>query len=206
MGFYQDRVLPHIIDKTCGMLALKPVREQACAPLHGRVIEIGFGSGLNVAVYPDEVAEVSAVEPSEVAWSMAADRVHAAPIRIERSGLDGQRLPFESGTFDAALSTFTLCTIPDAEAALAEVRRVLRPDGVFAFLEHGHAPDGKVSRWQRRLEPIQKRVAGGCHLTRDIRGLVTESGFRLVDVDTFYQPDTPRPFGYLTMGVARPVV
>lgn len=203
MGFYGDRILPHLIELTCGMSALTPLRERACAPLAGRVVEIGFGSGLNVGLYPSAVASVAAVEPSDVGWRMAAERVAASPVPIERAGLDGERLSFDDDSFDSALSTFTLCTIPDLPAALAEIRRVLRPGGTFAFLEHGLAPDEKVRRWQRRLEPLQERVAGGCHLTRDVRAELTAAGFVLGAVDAFYEPGTPRPYGALTLGAAQ---
>ncbi|MEO9326920.1 class I SAM-dependent methyltransferase [Gordonia aurantiaca] len=204
MGFYGDRIPPHLIELTCGMSALTPLRRRACAPLAGRVLEVGFGSGLNVEVYPATLTSVAAVEPSDVGWRMAADRVAASPVPIERSGLDGECLPFDDASFDTALSTFTLCTIPDLRAALAEIRRVLRPGGTFAFLEHGLAPDPDVQNWQRRLEPIQKRVAGGCHLTRDVRAELTAAGFALGAVDVFYQPGVPRPHGALSLGTARP--
>ncbi|MCR5977826.1 methyltransferase domain-containing protein [Gordonia jinghuaiqii] len=204
MGFYDDRVLPHLIEATCGMAALTPLRKQACAPLSGRMIEIGFGSGLNVGVYPPALTEVAAVEPSDVGWSMATDRVATSTVPIERAGLDGQKLPFDDESFDAALTTFTLCTILDASAALAELRRVLRPGGTLAFLEHGRAPDASVRRWQGRLEPIQKRVAGGCHLTRDVRAELADAGFAVGAVDAFYQPGVPKPFGALSLGTAQP--
>ncbi|WP_232715600.1 class I SAM-dependent methyltransferase [Gordonia metallireducens] len=204
MGFYGDRIVPHLVEMTCGMSALTPLRQRACAPLSGRVLEVGFGSGLNVGVYPGTLTEVAAVEPSDVGWRMAADRVAGSTVPIERSGLDGQKLPFDDESFDAALSTFTLCTIPDLGAALAEIRRVLRPGGTLAFLEHGLAPDEKVRTWQRRLEPIQKRVAGGCHLTRDVRAELTAAGFALGTVDSFYQPGVPKPHGALSLGTAQP--
>lgn len=204
MGFYGDRIVPHLVEMTCGMSALTPLRQRACAPLRGRTLEVGFGSGLNVGVYPDTITEVAAVEPSDVGWRMAADRVAGSSVPIERSGLDGQKLPFDDESFDAALSTFTLCTIPDLGAALAEIRRVLRPGGTLAFLEHGLAPDEKVRTWQRRLEPIQKRVAGGCHLTRDVRAELTAAGFAVGTVDSFYQPGVPKPHGALSLGTAQP--
>ncbi|KNA91330.1 MULTISPECIES: class I SAM-dependent methyltransferase [Gordonia] len=202
MGFYTDHVLPRVINVTCGSSMLDPLRRRACTPLSGRVVEIGFGSGRNVGLYPAAVTSVDAIEPSDVAWNMAVEHVTASPVPIRRAGLDGQRLPFDNDTFDAALSTFTLCTIPDVDAALAEIARVVRPGGTVVFLEHGTAPDDAVRRWQRRLEPIQKRTAGGCHLTRDIPKLLTDNGFDLTALDQFYQHGAPRPFAALSLGSA----
>ncbi|MFC6343301.1 class I SAM-dependent methyltransferase, partial [Nocardioides hankookensis] len=128
------------------------LRAAACSGLEGRVLEIGFGSGLNVSLYPAGVTSVDAVEPSEVGWELSAARRGTTQLPIARVGLDGQRVEAEDATYDAVLSTFTLCTIPDVERALAEVRRVLRPGGRLHFLEHGLSPDAGVARWQRRLD------------------------------------------------------
>lgn len=184
------------------MAALGSLRQRVCAGLTGEVIEIGFGSGLNVPFYPTAVTSVAAVEPSALAWELAAPRVASSPVDVRRSGLDGQALPFPANSFDSALSTWTLCSIPDLQAALAELRRVLRPDGTLHFVEHGLAPDEQVVRWQRRLEPVQKRVAGGCHLTRSITLELERAGFLIREVDTFYQDDTPKILGALSLGVA----
>ncbi|WP_425298349.1 class I SAM-dependent methyltransferase, partial [Nocardia abscessus] len=140
------------------MRDLDPLRERACAGLHGRVVEIGFGSGLNVPFYPAPVASVRAVEPADLGWRLASGRVAAATVPIERAGLDGQALPFADNTFDCALSTWTMCTIPDIATALAEVRRVLVPGGTLHFVEHGLAPDEMVRVWQNRRNPVQKRL------------------------------------------------
>src|SRR5690606_25317861 len=134
------------------------LRAQVCGGLSGRVVEIGFGSGLNVPFYPPSVQSVSAVEPADLGWKLAGKRVAAATVPIERAGLDGQSLPFADNSFDAAVSTWTMCTIPDIDAALAEVRRVLVPGGTLHFVEHGLAPDAKVQAWQHRLNPIQNAV------------------------------------------------
>jgi ubiquinone/menaquinone biosynthesis C-methylase UbiE len=201
-GFYDRHILPRLINLTCGSSLIRPLRTTTCAPLTGRVIEIGFGSGLNVAAYPDSVTEVVAVEPSDDGWALAAERISTAAVPITRAGLDGQSLPFADNTFDSALSTFTMCTIPDLSAALSELRRVLKPGAALCFLEHGDAPDSRVQRWQHRLEPIQRRVAGGCHLTRDIPAALTDAGFTITDLDRFYQRGTPRTFGAMSLGTA----
>jgi ubiquinone/menaquinone biosynthesis C-methylase UbiE len=202
MGLYRERILPRIIDVACGMKTADPLRERVVAGVHGEVVEIGFGSGLNVPFYPAGVDRVAAVEPAELGWRLAAKRVAASPIPIERSALDGQRLPFADDSFDCAVSTWTMCTIPDVNAALAEVRRVLRPGGTLHFVEHGLAPDEGVARWQHRLEPMQKRLFGGCHLTREIADLVTGAGFTITEADVFYEEGAPRFLAADTLGVA----
>lgn len=202
MGLYGERILPRIVDVACGHSNMEPVRRRTCAGLAGEVVEIGFGSGHNVPLYPPAVTSVTAVEPSERAWELAADRVAASRVPVQRSGLDGQALPFPDASFDTALSTMTLCTIPDAGAALRELRRVLRPGGTLHFVEHGLAPDEPVRRWQRRLEPLQKRLFGGCHLTRRIPDLVTGAGFTVAELEVFYLAENPKFTGALSLGVA----
>lgn len=202
MGLYAERILPRLVDKVCGTKPMRPLRARACAGLAGEVLEIGFGSGLNVAYYPDAVVAVTAVEPSELAWKLAAPRVAAAAVPVRRAGLDGQALPFGDDAFDSALSTWTLCTIPDVAVALAELRRVLKPGGELHFLEHGLAPDPKVQRWQYRLDPIEKRMAGGCTFSRPIVDLLTGAGFEIADLDRFYL-DGPKFAGAVSLGVAR---
>lgn len=202
MGLYTDHVVPRIVNVCCGMKEIAALRRQVCAGLGGRVVEIGFGSGLNVPWYPPAVERVAAVEPADVGWHLAAKRVAASPVRVERAGLDGQSLPFGDGTFDHAVSTFTLCTIPDAVAALREVRRVLKGGGTLHFVEHGLAPDANVRATQRRLEPIQKRLFGGCHLTRDIPALIAAGGLTVDDLEQRYLPGGPRFAGFLSIGTA----
>jgi ubiquinone/menaquinone biosynthesis C-methylase UbiE len=187
MGFYTQRVVPRILNKACGAKTLRPLRERVCAGLAGEVIEIGFGSGANVDFYPAAVTRVTAVEPSDLSWKLAGARLRASAIPIERAGLDGQSLPFADHTFDAALSTWTMCTIADASAALLELRRVLKPGATLHFLEHGLAPDPKVQRWQHRLDPIERRVFGGCTFSKPIVDLITTAGFTIADVDVFYE-------------------
>src|SRR5205823_12689662 len=135
---------------------------------------------------PGTVTRVAAVEPSDVAWKLAANIIESSAVPVHRAGLDGQSLPFPDDTYDAALSAWTLYTIPEVAAALREVRRVLKPGATLHFVEHGLAPDERVRRWQYRLEPMQKRVCGGCHLTRPIVELITGAGFVIQDLDVFY--------------------
>jgi ubiquinone/menaquinone biosynthesis C-methylase UbiE len=202
MGFYGEQVLPRFLNAACGTKSVEPLRRRVCANLAGDVVEIGFGSGLNVPFYPAAVTRVAAVEPSEVRWKLAARRLAATAVPVQRSGLDGQSLPLGDDSFDAALSTWTLCTIPDVTAALAEVRRVLKPGGTLHFLEHGLAPDEKVRRWQRRLDPLQQRMAGGCHFTRRIVDLLTAAGFTIEELDVFYEKGAPKFAGADSLGTA----
>ena len=207
MGFWEDRVVPRLADRALRGEEIGRLRAEACRGLTGRVLEIGFGSGLNTRFYPPEVVSVGAVEPSDVGWRLSGRRRALADVVIERVGLDGQRLEADAASYHCVLSTFTLCTIPDVDMALREVRRVLLPGGSLHFLEHGLAPSPKVARWQRRLEPFQKRIAGGCHLTRDISALVTGAGLEVVELRQEYLPgptaSRPWTYGYLGRAVAR---
>ncbi|WP_371495931.1 class I SAM-dependent methyltransferase [Kitasatospora sp. NBC_00374] len=202
MGFYAEQVVPRIVNVACAMGEAGELRERVCAGLAGEVLEIGFGSGLNVPHYPAAVTRVDAVEPSEVGWRLAGKRLAASRVPVRRAGLDGQVLPFPDDSYDAALSTWTLCTIPDVAAALREVRRVLRPGGTLHFVEHGLAPDENVRRWQHRFDPLEQRLFAGCHLDRPIVGLLTDAGFTIAELDVFYEKGAPKPMGADSLGVA----
>lgn len=202
MGFYRDHVLPRVQNSVMDRKPNRAIRARVCEGLDGAVLEIGFGTGLNAAYYPAGVTKVVAIEPSQVCVRIAAPRIATAPAPVEYGGLTGEHLDLPTGAFDAVLSTWTLCTIPNADAALAELRRVLKPGGSFHFVEHGHAPDPKVARWQERLEPMNKRLAGGCHLTRAIPEDIQRAGFEIDALDSYYADGEPKPMGYTYEGRA----
>jgi len=204
VGFYRQQVVPRLVDRMCGGRQMRPWRERAVEGLTGRVVEIGFGSGLNVDLYPPGVDEVLAIEPAAVALRLSDARTARSTVPVRRIGLDGQAIALDDNSCDSALSTFTLCTIPDAHRALEELRRVLRPGAHLHFLEHGLSPDPSIATWQRRLEPLQRRLADGCHLTREPDVMIKEAGFTLLSIDQRYAPG-PKPFAWFTVGVAEKV-
>jgi ubiquinone/menaquinone biosynthesis C-methylase UbiE len=179
-------------------------RQRVVTGLQGTVVEVGFGSGLNLPLFPDDVELVFAVDPSAVGRKLAAKRVDASPVPVEFIGLDGQNLPLGDASVDAALSTFTLCTIPDVDRALRELRRVVRPGGRFHFLEHGLCPEPSTARWQHRLNGLEQRIAGGCNLDRPIGRLVLDAGFEIEELQNEWLkgPRFSKPWGYLYEGVA----
>lgn len=200
MGVWGEQVVPRFTRKALGAARHHEVRARVCAGLSGEVVEVGFGSGLNVRHYPAAVSRVTAVEPSEVAWRLSLPEREHSPVPVERSGLDGQRLPFADGSFDSALSTWTLCTIPDPVAALRELRPVLRPGGRLFLVEHGAAPDAQVLRRQRQWDPVQRRLFAGCHVSRPITELLQQAGLPGDGVRQYYAPGEPRLFGSLYEG------
>lgn len=204
LRLWDEQVVPRLTDVSLRGHEIGELREKTCTGLAGRVLEVGFGSGLNIRWYPDEVSSVTAIEPSDVGWTISERRRSRSRVPVERAGLDGQHLDLPDASHDSALVTFSLCTIPDPSLALREVRRVVRPGGRLHFLEHGLAPDRGVERWQRRLEPVQRRVAGGCHLTRNVPQLLAAAGWQVETLTQAYLPgpSLSRPFTYLARGVA----
>jgi ubiquinone/menaquinone biosynthesis C-methylase UbiE len=202
MGFYDDRILPHVINVVMNTKQTRTIRARVCAGLSGDVVEIGFGTGHNLPYLPPDVTRLHAVEPSGVGVRLARSRIDAAQVPVEVVGLDGQRLPLPDDSADAALCTWTLCSIPDATAAVREVRRVLRPGAKLHFVEHGASPDPKVRRWQDRFNPIQNRIAGGCNLNRDIRSIIEAGGLRVERLDNYYGEGEPKMLGWLSEGCA----
>lgn len=200
-SFYLDHILPRCIDLLLSGAEFTKIRSRVASRLAGEVLEVGFGSGLNVPHYPSDVARVVAVDPATVGRKLAAQRVSASSVPVEYIGLDGTSLPIESATIDHVLITWTLCTIPEVGEALEEVQRVLRPDGQLHFVEHGLSSDSGVARWQHRLTPIQRRVAGGCHLDRPIDRLIESAGLTITQLDN-YQLSGPKSMTYMYEGVA----
>lgn len=201
MGVYGEVVLPRVVDLALSGKSFAKLRARTVEGLSGQVLEIGFGSGRNVTYLPESVTRLLAVEPATVGQKLAAGRVAQRGVPVDYVGLDGARLSLEDASVDHVLSTWTLCTIPDVEAAMGEILRVLRPGGTLHFLEHGRAPDANVHRWQDRLTPIQKRIFGGCHLNRPIDELVTSSGLEVASLRRFYMKG-PKTMSYLYQGVA----
>jgi SAM-dependent methyltransferase len=201
VALYRRHLLPRLCDRACGAADLRSWRAAATAGLGGEVLEIGFGSGLNLEHYPAGVRTVLAVEPEPLARRLASARINAFHGGVRFVGVDAEDLALADASVDAALCTFTLCTIPDAQRALTELRRVLRPRGRVHFLEHGLALDPGVVVWQRRLEPLQRRLAGGCHLTRDPPALFADAGFAVEQVEQRYARG-PRPLSWFSVGVA----
>jgi SAM-dependent methyltransferase len=202
VAIYNDKVLPRLINIACGERSLAPWRQKVCEGLSGAVVEIGFGSGHNVPYYPSDIDVVYAVEPSSLAMKLASKRMTSAFVSIQHVGLEGQAISLADASCDAALTTFTLCTVPDPEAALRELWRVLKPGGQLHFLEHGQAPGQSLATIQRLLDPLQQRIAGGCHLTRQPLSMVTAADFELV----WSQEGPgkgPKPWSYFSLGVAQ---
>jgi SAM-dependent methyltransferase len=201
MGVYGEQVVPRLVDLACGSAGFDRWRARVAEGLSGRVVEIGFGSGRNVPHYPPEVGVVLAVEPAGVARRLAQPRIAASPVPVEHVGLDGQQNPLDDDSCDAALFTFTLCTVPNPEKVLSELRRVVRPGGTVHFLEHGLSPQPGVAKWQHRIDPFQRRLADGCHLTRDPTTLVEQAGFVMERNEQRYVRG-PKPWSWITLGVA----
>ena len=200
MGLYRDMVLPRLVDLTCGQPALHPWRARATEGLSGRVVEIGFGSGRNVPHYPVDVEAVLAVEPAALARRLSVPRVTRSHVRVEYVGLDGEEIPLGDDTCDNALCTFTLCTVPDPARGAWRTAPRPTPGRCPPLPRARRVTRSAVARWQRRLDPWQRRVADGCHLTRDPVALVQEAGFVLRHADQRYARG-PKPWSYFTLGV-----
>ena len=204
-NWYERHVLPYLTNLACGVKPIRRQRRKVVPLARGRVLEIGIGTGLNLEHYDKaRVDKIVGVDPALEMHRLARKRIAKAGMPVELVGLSAEKIPFEAGTFDTVVVTYSLCTIPDPLAALGEMRRVLKPGGRLIFCEHGLAPDPSVRRWQDRLTPLWSKVAGGCHLNRDIPALLKEAGFRSTDMETMYLPG-PRPLTYNYWGTAEAV-
>ena len=202
MGFYENRVLPHIVNVAMNTKAMKDERRRCLEHVKGTVLEVGFGTGLNLPHYPRTVTKVIGVDPSETSARLARKRIEASPFPVEVVGLSAEKIPVADASVESIVSTFTLCTIPDVASALLEMRRALRPGGRFYFVEHGRAKDPRVERWQQRLNPLQQVVFGGCHLNRPILALIEQAGFEMEWLENGYLKGAPKFGGFLYRGVA----
>jgi SAM-dependent methyltransferase len=202
MGLYSRVIFPRICDWVMSDLRMAALRRETLAEVAGEILEIGFGTGLNLPHYPEPVRRITTVDPNAGMGKLARRRVAESAIRVERHALGGEELPFADGSFDCVVSTWTLCSIPEVEQALSEVYRVLRPRGRFIFLEHGLSEDSGVRVWQRRLNPIQRRLGDGCRLDLDVEAVVRGQPFADVRIERFVMECTPRTHGTMYRGAA----
>lgn len=203
MSFYDDHILPHIIHIACGTKPILKQREKIVPQAEGRVLEIGMGSGINIRYYnPDKVEKIWGLEPSAGMRQKAKSRVESAPFDLEWLDLPAEEIPLDDKSVDTIVLTYTLCTIPDWLSAVKQMRRVLKSSGKLLFSEHGKAPDASVKKWQDRINPLWMKIAGGCHLNRDIPELLIEGGFNIKEMDTLYVPSTPKITGFTYWGYA----
>jgi SAM-dependent methyltransferase len=203
MGFYSDIILPRLCDLSMWNKQLVPFRERVIGAAEGRVLEIGVGSGMNLPFYRPPVREVLALEPAPRLLNMARSASHVTGLPVSFLEASAEAIPLDKSSVDTVVTTWTLCSIPQAATALAEMRRVLRPGGKLLFVEHGLAPDEAVRRWQHRLTPAWRYISGGCHLNRPIRSMIEGTGFRVERIETGYMPG-PKPMTFMYEGSARP--
>lgn len=203
MSFYENVILPRFINCACGTAPIMKQREKVVPRARGTVLEIGIGTGLNLPYYdPQKVERLIGLDPSEKSWELAGERAAKLSFDVEFIGLPGEEIPLAADSVDTVLVTFALCTIPDPVSALQGMARVLKPGGELIFCEHGLAPDENIAKWQGRINPMWRRLAGGCNLNRDIPALLTAGGFAVGDLETRYLPSTPRIAGFNYWGSA----
>lgn len=201
MGFYERVIFPRLMHWTMRRRDVAEYREWVVPRAEGRVLEIGVGSGLNLPLYGETVSEVVGIDPHETLNRMAKKRIRDARVPVTLLVGSAEDMPLEDASFDSAVMTWTLCSIPDGRRALDEIRRVLKPGGQLLYIEHGKAPDAAVARWQDRITPVWKRCAGGCHLNRPINSMIREQGFTLMDTESGYL-EGPRILSYCSWGWA----
>ena len=202
MGFYSRHVFPRLCDCLMGLPALTELRKNALADVGGDILEVGFGTGLNLAHYPEHVRRITTVDPNPGMDKLASKRIAASGIEVDRRTLSGESMTFDEGAFDCVVSTWTMCSIAEVDRALGEVYRVLRPGGRLIFLEHGLSEDPEVQKWQRRLNPIERLLADGCRLDLDVEAVVRVQPFGRVEVERFVMEKLPRTHGTMYRGSA----
>lgn len=202
MGIYSRYIFPRILDFSLSQPWVNRHRAELLAGVEGEILEIGFGTGLNLPFYPEHITRIVTVDANAGMNPLAEKRMATSHIQVDHRVLNAERLPFEDNYFDSVVSTWTLCSIARIDDALAEVRRVLKPQGRFFFCEHGLSPEQKIQTWQNRLNPLQRIVGDGCNMNRNIRALIEKQGFAIISIDQFYLEKTPKIFGYLYKGVA----
>ena len=203
MNWYERYILPPLTHCACGTRLLRKRRAELVAAARGNVLEVGIGSGLNVEHYDaSRINSLTGIDPSTGMLDYARRRLRTTPFKVELMPVSAEQIPLENASFDTIVVTFSLCTIPNVTTALDEMRRVPKPDGQLLFCEHGRAPDPEVRRWQKRLDPVWGKFAGGCHLSRDIPLLLRQAQFRCENLESGYLPRAPRFAGYLYQGAA----
>ncbi len=203
MSFYQDQILPHLIHLSMSQRNLVPYRTRLISHAEGQVLEIGIGSGLNLPYYSARTERLIGLDPSPKLLAMTRKAAQRASVPVELIENSAAAIPLYNRSIDTVVTTWTMCSIPDAQRALGEIRRVLRPGGRLLFVEHGRSPDPGVRRWQDRLTPVWRRVSGGCHLNRAISELIESAGFRIERIETGYMRG-PKPMTFMYEGSARP--
>ncbi len=204
MGLYSSHIFPRLLDWSLGNNMIRRQRREALAPLRGHVLEIGFGTGLNLSCFPEAVTEITAIDNERMLQKRVALRIGEARMPVRQLTLDaGGNLPFGDSEFDGVVTTFTLCSIPDVGSALFEIRRLLKDDGQYVFLEHGRSNDPQVAKRQDFFNPLQNVIGRGCNMNRPIDRLIKASGLEIIKLERYLMPDTPRVFGEMYRGVAR---
>ncbi len=206
MGLYGRFVLPHLVQFACGLKPARRQRLKIVPKAAGKVLEIGFGSGLNLPFYrPDAVEKIWALEPADAMWKLATEQLAASSIAVERIAASAEEISLADASVDTVVVTYALCVVPDIALGLAEIKRVLKPGGSLLFCEHGAAPDPEVLRWQNRLNPVWRPLAGGCNLNRHVPSLLESAGFEIAELDTMYIPGwRPATFNYWGRAIPRP--
>lgn len=203
MGFYSKYLFPRLMNWTLRAKEISDLRHELLSEVKGKVLEIGFGTGLNLPHYPKSVKELAVIEPNTGMHALALKQIVNMPVKVDHRTLQGEKLPFKAGTFNSVVSTFTLCSIKDINKALKEANRVLKTNGKFFFLEHGLSSEANIKKWQNRLNPIQNIIGDGCNLNRDMEKIIKKASFKILTLKKFYFKKYPKVAGYFYFGTAR---